>query len=95
MNEKLVGRPVVEVTPAYIQGLAASLGEMAILMTRRSNAVLEVARESMVRICMHGETNLRFCPEFELSGARQIMDFYPALRELDESDFAARRGKGS
>ena len=83
LNEKLVGRPVVEVTPAFIQGLAASLGEMAILMSAPLSAVLEVARESMgADLCMHGETNLLFCPEFELGGARQIMDFLSRPEEL-------------
>lgn len=83
INEKLVGRTLSEITPAFIQGLAASLGEMAILMSSALMAVLDVARESMeADVCLSGEMNLMLTPEYELSGARRILDFLSRPEEL-------------
>lgn len=47
VNERVAGRGVEEITPAFIQGLAASQGEMAILMSSALMAVLDAAREAM------------------------------------------------
>ena len=71
VNERVAGRGVEEITPAFIQGLAASQGEMAILMSSALMAVLDAAQEAMAAdVCLHGQMNLLFCPEFEGSGAR-------------------------
>ena len=73
MNERVAGRGVEEITPAFIQGLAASQGEMAILMSSALMAVLDAAQEAMAAdVCLHGQMNLLFCPEFEGSGARRV-----------------------
>ena len=53
-NEKFAGLPVSAVTPAFIQSVGVSLGEMAVLMSSALLAVLEVARD-----CMHAEINLK------------------------------------
>ncbi len=83
LNEKLVGRVLADITPALIQGLAASLGEMAILMSSALMAVLDVARESAeADVCLMGESNLLFCPEYEGSGVRRILDFLSRPEEL-------------
>lgn len=83
INEKLVGRSLSEITPAFIQGLAASLGEMAILMSSALMAVLDVARESMeADVCLSGEMNLMLTPEYEISGVRRILDFLSRPEEL-------------
>ena len=82
-NEKLAGMPVSEVTPAFIQNMAASMGEMAILMSSAFMAVLDVARDSMqAEICMEGQTNLLFYPELSLT-ARRMMDFLAHADELN------------
>lgn len=83
VNEKVAGRGVEEITPAFIQSLAASLGEMAILMSSALMAVLDAAKEAMeADVCMNGQMNLLFCPEFEGSGARRVMDFLSRQEEL-------------
>ena len=83
INEKLVGRPVSDITPAFIQGLAASLGEMAILMSSALMAVLDVARESMeADVCLSGEMNLMLTPEYEISGVHRVLDFLSRPEEL-------------
>lgn len=82
-NERLAGMPVSEVTPAFIQNMAASMGEMAILMSSAFMAVLDVARDSMqAEICMEGQTNLLFYPELSLT-ARRMMDFLARADELN------------
>ena len=79
----MAGRGVEEITPAFIQGLAASQGEMAILMSSALMAVLDAAREAMdANVCLHGQMNLLFCPEFEGSGARRVIDFLSREEEL-------------
>ena len=83
MNEKLAGKPVSAVTPAFIQSLAASLGEMAMLMSSALMAVLEVTQDSMeADICLNGQMNLLFYPEFERRSARRVMDFLERPQEL-------------
>lgn len=83
LNEKLAGVPVDTITPAYIQSMAASLGEMAILMSSALMAVADAARESTeANICLDGETNLLFYPELKEGGARRVMDFLERPGEL-------------
>lgn len=83
LNEKLVGKPVRSVTPAYIQSLAASLGEMAMLMSSALMAVADVAQDSVQsEVCLDGEINLLFYPEFAQGGIRRIFDFLSRPAEL-------------
>jgi len=83
LNEKLVGLRVSTITPAYIQSLAASLGEMSMLMSSALMAVLDVAQDSMqAEVCLDGEMNLLFCRELGQNGIRRIMDFLSRPQEL-------------
>lgn len=83
LNEKLVGLPVSTITPAYIQSLAASLGEMSMLMSSALMAVLDVAQDSMqAEVCLDGEMNLLFYHELAQSDIRRIMDFLARPQEL-------------
>lgn len=83
VNERMAGRPVEEITPAFIQSLAASLGEMAILMSSALMAVLAAAQEALeADVCLNGQMNLLFCPELEGSGARRVIDFLSREEEL-------------
>ena len=82
-NEKFAGLPVSAVTPAFIQSVGVSLGEMAVLMSSALLAVLEVARDCMhAEINLKGETNLLFYPEFQLGNVRRIMDFLESEQEV-------------
>lgn len=83
LNEKLVGLPVSSITPAFIQSLGASLGEMAMLMSSALMAVLDVAQDTMkTDVCLNGQMNLLFYPEFEQGNARRVMDFLERPQEL-------------
>lgn len=76
LNEKLTGLPVASITPAFIQTMAVSMGELTMLMPSVLMAVLEAARESLeADVCMDGQTNLLFLPEFEADSARRILEF--------------------
>lgn len=76
LNEKLMNRPVADITPAFIQSLAVSLGEMAMLMSSALMALLEVAKDTReTAVCQSGQMNLLFYPEYERGTARRVMDF--------------------
>ena len=95
LNDKLAGVAVSAVTPAYMQTLAASLGEMAMMMSSALMAVAETARESVRSdVCLNGEVNLLFYPEFGQNGIRRIVDFLsrPAdlCRLLEQGDQALK-----
>ena len=83
LNEKLMGVPVASVTPAYMQSLAASLGEMAMMMSSVLMAVADAAQESMrSEVCLNGEVNLLFYPEFGQTQLRRIIDFLSRPADL-------------
>jgi heat-inducible transcriptional repressor len=83
LNEKLAGVRVADLTPAYMQSLAASLGEMAMMMSSTLLAVAEAARESMrSEVCLNGEINLLYHPEFGQDEIRRIIGFLSRPAEL-------------
>ena len=89
-NEKFAGLPISAVTPAFIQTVGVSLGEMAVLMSSALLAVFEVSRDCMhAEINLKGETNLLFYPEFQLGNVRRIMDFLESEQEV--SRFLTKR----
>ena len=83
LNEKLIGVPVASITPGYIQSLAASLGDMSILISSALMAIAQAARESLEsEVCLDGEINLVFSPEFDQDEIRRILDFLSRPAEL-------------
>jgi heat-inducible transcriptional repressor len=83
LNEKLAGKPVISVTPAYMQILAASLGDMAMMMSSALMAVAEAARDSARSdVCLNGEVNLLIYPEFGQDEIRRIVDFLSRPADL-------------
>ena len=83
LNEKLMNRPVADITPAFIQSLAVSLGEMAMLMSSALMALLDVAEDTReTAVCQSGQMNLLFYPEYERGTARRVMDFLERPSEL-------------
>lgn len=83
LNEKLAGVAVTSVTPAYMQTLATSLGDMAMMMSSALMAVADAAQESMRSdVCLNGEVNLLFYPEFGQNEIRRIIDFLSRPSEL-------------
>ena len=75
-NGKLAGKAVADITPALLQGIGVSLGQMYVLMGAPMRALLEVARDTMgTEVFLGGQMNLLFYPELEHGGARRVMDF--------------------
>lgn len=75
-NSKVAGKNVSDITPAFLQGVCVSLGEMYVLVGAPLRALLEVARDTMgTEILLSGQMNLLFYPELEQVGARRVMDF--------------------
>lgn len=83
LNEKLTGLPLTTITPAFMQTLAASLGELSMLMFPVLLAVLESARGICeADIQLEGEANLLINPEFGPESVRRIMEFLNRRSEL-------------
>ncbi|MCI1952980.1 MAG: heat-inducible transcriptional repressor HrcA [Clostridiales bacterium] len=82
-NEKLVNMPIRKITPAFIQSLAASMGDVGMLMSSALMALLEVAREAMgADVRMDGETNLLYYPEVGEGDLRRVMGFLARQDEV-------------
>lgn len=98
LNERLAGMALTDVTPAFIQSLAMSMGELAIIMSSSLMAVLELARDSVeADIRLNGQMNLLFYPEFDSGRARRVMDFLESRQALcrllfGEDGLAGARG---
>lgn len=72
-NEKVTGKNVADITPAFLQTMAASLGEMYVLVASALMALLEAARDTMTtEVLESGQMNLLFYPELE---HRSVMNF--------------------
>lgn len=83
-NEKISGKAVADLTPAFLQSMAASMGQLSILVGSPMLALLDVAADTMkTEVFRSGEMNLLFFPELE-TGARGMMDLLQQDRELAE-----------
>ena len=80
-NEKLRGMTAAEITPAFIQRLGISFGDMAMLMSSPLMALLEAARETdKPKAITHGRMNLLLYGEYTPGWANRI------VHTLEESD---------
>lgn len=83
MAEKVSGKPLVQITPGYIQTLAASLGELTLMISPVLMAVFEAVRDaSAADVCLEGQENLLIHPEFGAAAARRIFTFLSRRAEL-------------
>ena len=91
-NGRLAGKSVGDITPAFLQGVGVSLGQMYVLMGAPMGALLEVARETCAtETFVSGQMNLLFYPELEHGGARRVMDL---LERRDETAPLLRQKPG-
>ena len=82
-NEKVVGKNVSEITPAFLQSLGASLGEMYALVGAPLRALLEAAEDTArTETLLSGQMNLLSYPEMNLLDVRQILDFLGHKEEV-------------
>ena len=86
-NERVTGREVTDITPAFLQSMGASLGELYVLAGSALQALLEAAQDTVeTETLVSGQMNLLFYPELE---HRRIMD----LLERKEDVVALLRRK--
>lgn len=76
LNDKLQGTMLVDVTPAFIQSAAISLGELSMLVPNALIAIHDAAKDAAtMNIALEGQSNLLFLPEFSFESARQTVEF--------------------
>lgn len=95
LNDKLYGTMLVDVTPAFIQSAAISLGELSMLVPNALIAIHDAAKDAAtMNIALEGESNLLFLPEFGFESARRTVDFLnrtsDIIKLLSESDEPTR-----
>ena len=84
-NERVTGRTVEEITPAFLQSLGASLGEMYALAGAPLRALLEVAADTAhTETLLGGQMNLLLYPELGALGVRRVLDFLEQEEKLPE-----------
>ena len=82
-NEKLARKRVIEITPAFVQNFGASLGEMMFLMATALAALEEVAADTLQsEVCIDGQMNLLFCPEYKDGSLLPIMEYLERPQEF-------------
>ncbi len=75
-NEKVAGKRVKEVTPAFLQNLGASLGPMYALVGTPLRALLEAAEDTAhTETLLSGQMNLLLYSELGTSGVRRVLGF--------------------
>ena len=79
-NQRVTGREVGEITPAFLQTMGVSLGEMYMLAAPALQALYETARETLqTEVILDGQMNLLFYGELE---HRQVIGFLERREEL-------------
>lgn len=82
-NEKITGKKVSDITPAFLQSLGVSLGEMYAMVGAPLRALLSVARDTArTETLLGGQMNLLFYPELESGEARGIFNLMENQEEL-------------
>lgn len=75
VNERFCGLPVTGITPALMQGAAASLGEMSMLMSNVMLSVQQAAREAAsTNVSIRGQSNLFLMPELASADGKRVME---------------------
>ena len=90
INERVTGKQTAELNRAFIQSLAVSMGDLALLMSPALAALLEVAQETQqTEVFLSGRMNLLHYPEYLPGDLRRVLD----LAEEPESICRALMGK--
>lgn len=83
INERFSGLPVTGVTPALMQGAAASLGEMSMLLSNVLLSVQQAAREAAsTNVSIRGQSNLFLMPELQSADGKRVMELLGSSGEL-------------
>lgn len=74
-NEKLAGKEVSEVTPAFLQSMAVSMGEMYVLAAPALQALYEAAQDTLdTDLFLGGQMNLLRFPELEHRSIMELLE---------------------
>lgn len=85
LNEMLQGVLLSSVSPAFLQTLAVSLGELMSIMPQVLLAVMDAAKEaSIMSLSLHGQTNLLLIQDFDLLAVRGIMRFLSQKESIEK-----------
>ena len=83
LSERVSGVPIASITPAFVQTLAASLSDMALLLSPVLMAVYDAVREvSESEIRLGGQFNLLSLREFGGENAKHLFEFLEKRNEL-------------
>mgnify|MGYP004698844527 FL=1 len=75
-SEKIAGRALADISVAYIQTLAASIGEFVFLIAPVLLAILDAVQDAeKADACVAGQANLLTHPEYSDTEARRVLDF--------------------
>lgn len=76
LGDKISGKPLRGINLAYMQTLAAGLGELTFMISPVLMAVYEAVREASASdVCLEGQENLLIHPEFDGLHVRRIIEF--------------------
>lgn len=95
-NREMSGLPVKDVTPAYIQTLAVSLGEIALLVPNVLNAIMNACREvGDFNMVVAGRTRLidRVHSTADMQELKELTNFLHSDDELQSILLKMRSGK--
>lgn len=82
-NEKVAGRSVAEITPAFVQSLAVSFGELSMLMTSALLSLFEASEETLRSdVVVKGQMNLLLQREFHPTSLRQMLELTQSQDEM-------------
>lgn len=83
-NEKVTGLRVADITPASLQSLGASMGELYSMVGAPLRALLEAADDTAhTETLLSGQMNLLLYPELEPAGVRRILDLLERWEVLE------------
>ncbi len=85
VSEKMTGLPVTGVTPAFMQTMAVSLGEMSMLMPNVLLAIHDAAKEAAsTNVAIKGQSNLFVMPELASADGKKVMELMGHSSELSK-----------
>lgn len=94
LNNKLAGVKLVDINRPFIQTIAASFGELSLLMPCVLLAIQEAAQvASLVNISVSGESNVLFLPNMDIFNAKNISMFLKNTKKV--SNLLHRNPKGT
>ena len=95
LNERLAGKPITSVTPAFIQTTALSFGEMSMVMPGVMLAVSEAAKEaSTYEAAIRGQSNLFSMSCLSGQNGKKVMELLGTNHKLLELISAAEKRGG-